>query len=56
MNKQLFMPPTLKKLTGHIGFGLSVHPSVSRIMHAMVLKFHIWIPHGKIFDTRFFLV
>ena len=38
----------------------SVHacnrPSVhSWTMHAMVLKFHIWIPHGKIFDTRFFL-
>ena len=29
-----------KKLTGHIGFGLSVH--------ARVLKFHIRIPHGKI--------
>ena len=38
---------------------MSVHPSVrpsvrSRNMHARVLKFHIWIPHGKIFDTRFF--
>ena len=26
----------------------------SRTVHARVLKFHIWIPHGKIFDTRFF--
>ena len=26
------------------------------IMHARVLKFHIWIPHGKIADHFFFLV
>ena len=38
----------------------SVHPSVhgwvssSRTVHARVLKFHIWIPRGKIFDTPFF--
>ena len=25
----------------------------SRTVHARVLKFHIWIPHGKIFDTHF---
>ena len=25
-------------------------------VHARVLKFHIWIPHGKIADTHFFLV
>ena len=54
------MPPTSKKLTGHIGFGLSVHPCVhasirsSKTVHARVLKFHIWIPHGKIFDAYFF--
>ena len=24
-------------------------------MHARVLKFHVWIPHGKIADTFFFL-
>ena len=24
-------------------------------VHARVLKFHIWIPHGKMADTRFFL-
>ena len=28
----------------------------SRTMHARVLKFHVWISYGKIFDTRFFLV
>ena len=36
-----------------------VRPSVSasvrssRTVHARVLKFHIWIPHGKKADTRF---
>ena len=32
-----------------------VRPSVcsSRTVHAMVLKFHIWIPNGKIADIRF---
>ena len=45
-----------RKLTGHIGFGLSVRTSVrsSRTVHARVLKFHIWIPHRKIADTRYF--
>ena len=23
-------------------------------MHARVLNFHIWIPHGKVFDAHFF--
>ena len=46
------MPQTSKKLTGHIGFGLSVRSS--KTVHARVLKFHIWIPHGKIADTLFF--
>ena len=27
-----------------------------KAVDARVLKFHIWIPHGKIFDTHFFLV
>ena len=50
------MPPTSKKVTGPIGFGLSMRLSVhsSRTVHARNLKFHIWIPHGKIADTRFF--
>ena len=46
------MPPTSKKLREHIGFGLSVRSS--KTVHAKVLKFHIWIPHGKIIDARFF--
>ena len=34
-----------------------VRPSVrsSRTVHARVLIFHIWIPHGKIVDALFFL-
>ena len=54
------MPPTSKKLTGPIGFGLFVRVSVhacvrsSKTVHATVLKFHMWIPYGKIFDARFF--
>ena len=60
------MPPTSKKLTGHICFGSSVYACMcasirvcihsSRTVHARVLKFHIWIPYGKIFDTHFFFV
>ena len=50
------MPPTSKKLTVHIGFGLSVRACIrsSKTAHARVLKFHIWIPRGKLFDARFF--
>ena len=87
----IFYALNSKKLTGHIGFGLCVRPSVShhikrnliffsflffffyahnfeevagaywfrvvlssKNMHARLLKFHIWIPHGKIAGTRFF--
>ena len=48
------MPSTSKKLTGHIGLGLSVHMSVRQELHARVLKFHTWISHGKIADLYFF--
>ena len=57
-----FMPPTSKKLTRHIGFRLcvraSVHVSIhsSRTLHARILKFHTWIPHGKIVDVLFFFL
>ena len=47
------MNPVVMPSTGHIGFGLCVR---SRTMHARVLKFQIWIPYGKIFDTRFFFL
>ena len=29
---------------------------ILRTVHARVLKFHIWIPHGKITDSYFFLI
>ena len=50
----LMPPTTLKKLQEHIGFGLSV--CSSKTVHARVLKFHIWIPHGKIVDAHFFFL
>ena len=49
VNFRLFIPPTSKKLTGHIGFELSVRQEPCR-----VLKFHVWILHGKIADIFFF--
>ena len=56
--------PTLKKLVGHIAFGLFMCAFITLIyascnfgtVHARVLKFHISIPHGKIADPYFFLV
>ena len=59
------MAPTLKKLEGHIIFGLCIHacmhPSITLFffiilltMHARVLKFHIWIPYGKLANPYFF--
>ena len=53
-NKHIFMPPTLKG-GGHIGFGLSVRVCVCACMghQDIVLKLHVWIPHGKIADTNF---
>ena len=49
------MPPTLKKLKGHIALGLSVRPSVHPLqIQGRVLKFHRCIPHQKITDLYFF--
>ena len=47
-----FMPPTLNKW-GHIGFGLSVCVCVCIHVRDIVLKLHVWIPHGKIADAYF---
>ena len=52
--RPFILHPTSKKLREHIGFGLSIRSS--KTVHARVLKFHIWIPHEKIVDRRFFLV
>ena len=39
---------------GHIGFGLSVCVCVGGGGHRdIVLKLHVWIPHGKIADAYF---
>ena len=57
------MPPTLKKVGGHIASGLSICSFVRsfarhaffnfKTMYANVLKFCIWIPHEKIGDPYF---
>ena len=55
MVKPLCYAPTSEAVDGAYWFRV-VHASVrSRTVHARVLKFHIWIPHGKIFDALFFL-
>ena len=44
----IFMPPTLKK-RGHIWFRLvRVCVYVCMEVRDIVLKLHVWIPHGKI--------
>ena len=52
-----FDAPNFEDVDGAYWFRV-VRPSVrsSRTVHARVLKFHIWIPHGKIADARFFFV
>ena len=46
----IVMPPTLKKLKGHIALGLCVRPL--QILDK-VLKFHRWTQHHKITDPYF---
>ena len=48
----VIMPPTLKKW-GHIGFGLSMCVCVCIHVRDIVLKLHVWIPHGEIADAYF---
>ena len=51
-----FYAPNFEEIDGAYWFRV-VRPSVhSRTVHARVLKFHIWISHGKIFDTHFFFL
>ena len=54
---QIFYAPNFEEVDGAYWFRV-VRASVrsSRTVHARVLKFHIWIPHGKIFDTHFFVL
>ena len=58
----IFMPQTSTKLVGYIAFALFVCLSHFfdmchdlRTMHAMVLKFSIWMSHEKLGDLYFFL-
>ena len=48
------MPPTSKKLRRSILDSGCASVRSSKTVHARVLKFHIWIPLGKIADTYFF--
>ena len=53
----LYYAPNFEEVVGAYWFRVvrvCVHSS--KTVHARALKFHIWIPHGKIADTRFFLV
>ena len=52
-----FYAPNFEEVDGAYWFRV-VRPSVcsSKPVHARVLKFHIWISHGKIVDTRFFFL
>ena len=49
----LLLCPQLWKSGGHIGFGLSVCMYVRIHVRDIVLKLHVWIPHGKIADAYF---
>ena len=50
-----YYAPNFEEVAGAYWFWVA-SPSVcsSKTVHARVLKFHIWIPHGKIIDARFF--
>ena len=56
-----FYAPNFEKVGGHIGFGLSVCMYVRTYVcmyvcihvRDIVLKLHVWIPHGKIADAYF---
>ena len=56
------MPPTSKKLRGHISSGLSIHLSICHACHIFgtmpnrVLKLHIWIHHQKLVISIFFFL
>ena len=57
----LFMSPNFEEVDGAYWFRvvspcMHVSGRSSRTVHARVLKFHLWIPHGKIADTPFFFL
>ena len=49
-----FLCPQLRRSCGSILVSGCLSVGSSKTVHARVLKFHIWIPHGKIVDARFF--
>ena len=49
-SQSVFMPPLLKKLKGHIAFGLSVLVCVRPSMRQLQ---NTWIPYQKIIDKYF---
>ena len=59
--ESLSYAPNFEKVGGHIGFGLSVCMYVCTYVcmyvcihvRDIVLKLHVWIPHGKIADAYF---
>ena len=57
MTNFVFYAPNFEKVGGHIGFGLSVCMYVRMYVcihvRDIVLKLHVWIPHGKIADAYF---
>ena len=55
VSKSLLCPQLRRSWRGILVSGCASICS-SRTVHTRVLKFHIWIPHGKIADARFFLV
>ena len=55
-SQMVIIPTTSKKLTRHIGFGFSVSAPVRQELCMLGFEYHIWIPHGKIFDTHFFFL
>ena len=51
-----FYAPNFEEFDGAYWFRVRLSIRSSRTVRARVLKFHIWIPHGKIADTPFFFL
>ena len=45
--------PNFEKLGKHFGFGLCIRVCARPFIRDIVLKLHVWIPHGKIAETYF---
>ena len=51
-----YYAPNFEEVEGAYWFRVVRLSGRQKPMHARVLKFHIWIPHGKIFDICFFFL